>query len=193
MKQLTLAVVTAVLQKDISKRQAAVELGCGYSTLCNFCRANNIQRKLATRPAKYNESAIRTAVQASFTFVEVCNKLGIPKHGGSFQRLKERINLYKIDTSHIKQVSSADCLRKWQKSQIPYVVKQGVREPRKYLLALMVDVEEKCSACGLRDWLGLPLKLHVDHIDGNHGNNTKENLQFLCPNCHTQKTYPVLA
>tara|TARA_B110000211_G_scaffold15214_1_gene15879 strand:- start:1748 stop:2191 length:444 start_codon:yes stop_codon:yes gene_type:complete len=30
--------------------------------------------------------------------------------------------------------------------------------------------------------------LTVDHMDGNHSNNSPENLQTLCPNCHAIKT-----
>ena len=28
--------------------------------------------------------------------------------------------------------------------------------------------------------------MHIDHIDGDFANNEKENLRFLCPNCHSQ-------
>ncbi len=44
----------------------------------------------------------------------------------------------------------------------------------------------KCTGCGLGDWLGKPLVLEVDHIDGNPSNNAPENLRLLCPNCHSQ-------
>ena len=33
------------------------------------------------------------------------------------------------------------------------------------------------------------LYLQVDHKDGNHLNNEPENLQTLCANCHSIKTY----
>ena len=49
------------------------------------------------------------------------------------------------------------------------------------------DIEYRCVNCGVgNEWNGLPLTLQLDHIDGNHGNNLKENLRWLCPNCHSQ-------
>jgi 5-methylcytosine-specific restriction endonuclease McrA len=48
----------------------------------------------------------------------------------------------------------------------------------------------KCSICGIDTWNNLPLKLHLNHIDGDRDNETRENLRFLCPNCHSQtETY----
>lgn len=32
-------------------------------------------------------------------------------------------------------------------------------------------------------------QLDLDHIDGNHYNNSQDNLQTLCANCHRLKTY----
>ena len=44
--------------------------------------------------------------------------------------------------------------------------------------------EYKCECCGLTTWLGQPIPLELHHIDGNRNNNTLENYQLLCPNCH---------
>lgn len=46
--------------------------------------------------------------------------------------------------------------------------------------------EAKCEVCGLEKWNGFPIPLELHHIDGNHYNNSLENLQILCPNCHAQ-------
>jgi Zn finger protein HypA/HybF involved in hydrogenase expression len=43
-----------------------------------------------------------------------------------------------------------------------------------------------CERCHLDLWMGIPISLQVHHIDGNADNNTENNLQLLCPNCHSQ-------
>lgn len=46
--------------------------------------------------------------------------------------------------------------------------------------------ENKCEICGLiNEWNGKPLVLQLHHINGNHTDNRLENLQILCPNCHS--------
>jgi len=47
--------------------------------------------------------------------------------------------------------------------------------------------EYKCNKCGNSgEWQGEHLSLHIHHLDGNNRNNIKENLIYLCPNCHAQ-------
>jgi Zn finger protein HypA/HybF involved in hydrogenase expression len=44
-----------------------------------------------------------------------------------------------------------------------------------------------CLKCGLgTQWNGMPLKLQLDHVDGDRSNNKRNNNRLLCPNCHSQ-------
>jgi 5-methylcytosine-specific restriction endonuclease McrA len=45
--------------------------------------------------------------------------------------------------------------------------------------------ENKCEICDSSTWLDKPIKLELHHIDGNRNNNLIENIQLLCPNCHS--------
>ena len=49
----------------------------------------------------------------------------------------------------------------------------------------IIEQSGACKRCGLTEWLGHKIVLELDHIDGNHGNNQRENLIALCPNCHS--------
>ena len=43
-----------------------------------------------------------------------------------------------------------------------------------------------CQCCGITEWNGQSITLTVDHIDGDAYNSKEENLNLLCPNCHSQ-------
>lgn len=42
----------------------------------------------------------------------------------------------------------------------------------------------RCEQCGIETWEGEPVPLDLDHIDGNNRNNVRDNLRFICLNCH---------
>jgi hypothetical protein len=42
-----------------------------------------------------------------------------------------------------------------------------------------------CNKCGISEWQGFKISLELEHKDGNTTNNVRENLEGLCPNCHS--------
>ena len=42
-----------------------------------------------------------------------------------------------------------------------------------------------CIKCGISEWFGIKISLEIDHKDGINDNNKRENLEALCPNCHS--------
>lgn len=48
--------------------------------------------------------------------------------------------------------------------------------------------EAVCEICGLSEWQGKPMPLELHHKNGNHQDNSEDNVMILCPNCHAQIT-----
>ncbi len=55
----------------------------------------------------------------------------------------------------------------------------------KQRLLLMLR-ENRCERCGIREWRDRPLAMALHHINGDRLDNRLENLELLCPNCHSQ-------
>lgn len=61
------------------------------------------------------------------------------------------------------------------------------RTAKKYLIE---KYGNKCSICGTSTWLGKPILLIADHIDGDATNNSINNIRLVCSNCDaTLDTY----
>jgi len=59
-------------------------------------------------------------------------------------------------------------------------------------LILIDERGYKCERCKKERWQRHPIPLQVHHIDGNHNNDSFDNLKLLCPNCHAlTKNYSV--
>lgn len=44
----------------------------------------------------------------------------------------------------------------------------------------------KCECCGISEWNGKDITLQVDHVNGDAGDDSPNNLRLICPNCHSQ-------
>jgi 5-methylcytosine-specific restriction endonuclease McrA len=133
-------------------------------------------------------------VAASASVNEVLRRLGLEVVGGHHTHISRRIKAYGIDTSHFTPVVRTERQRYNQRRRTPDEIltedtsAHARRVPSSRLKRAMgeLGVKEHCALCGIEGvWLGEPLPLEVDHIDGNWRNNRIENLRLLCPNCHS--------
>lgn len=81
------------------------------------------------------------------------------------------------------------CLQKPESIQFQWLERTPYEEiktdPRRKK-KLLHERGHRCESCGLTEWQGKPIKLEMHHVDGDADNNSRENLQLLCPNCHSQ-------
>jgi predicted restriction endonuclease len=47
----------------------------------------------------------------------------------------------------------------------------------------------KCEVCGISEWNGTEITLHVDHANGDPSNDKPNNVRLICPNCHSQTEF----
>lgn len=136
---------------------------------------------------KWTDGDLATAVAGSWTLAEVIRKLGLGSaHSGNYQAMKRHITRMGLDTSHFHSAHQAIPHRKdLEEILIPDSDYAGTSHLKRRLIREGV-LEERCNECGLIEWRGRKLSLHLDHIDGDRRNNQRENLRLLCPNCHSQ-------
>jgi predicted RNA-binding Zn-ribbon protein involved in translation (DUF1610 family) len=147
---------------------------------------------------KYTKELLQEAVDNSISYRGVLRHLGLKMAGGTQTHIKKRIIDFGIDTSHFKGKGYLKgTIPKHKKSADEILIRldEGSARTKTHQLVralLEIGREYKCIDCGNDgEWNGKQLTLQVDHIDGEWLNNERENLEFRCPNCHTQKTYRV--
>ena len=143
---------------------------------------------------KWTREVLEPVVAVSTSVNEVLRRLGLEVVGGHHTNISRRIKAHGIDTSHFSLVVRTERQRYNRRRRTAQEIltedtsAHARRVPSSRLKRAMreVGVDERCALCGIEGvWLGEPLPLEVDHIDGNWRNNRIGNLRLLCPNCHS--------
>lgn len=131
---------------------------------------------------KLSNEEFAALVQESRSFYELAAKIGYEKTGGGTQAsLKQAVKEKGLDTSHFTGQA-------WNKNQFDYsVFTKGTRKKngKTTLTPLIALRGRRCENCQLETWMDQPINLEIHHKDGDRSNNELDNLELLCPNCHS--------
>ena len=97
-----------------------------------------------------------------------------------------------LDTNHFCSRG-----RKMKSEEKLFVVDSQFTDAKQIKKRLIRDLDwpYECSACknvnfttrdGVLMWNDQKITLQLEHRNGSHNDNRLENLEFLCPNCHSQ-------
>lgn len=136
-----------------------------------------------------SETEFKEIIANANTYSDCLRALGLGTNGGSsLNILKRRINELNCSTDHFGILNKQSFQARYSLDDI-LVENSSYTNIARLKIRLVNEnkLEYKCAKCGnTGEWLGKPLSLQLDHINGKNNDHRIENLRFLCPNCHTQ-------
>lgn len=135
----------------------------------------------------WDKEKLQKAITEGISYSDVLRRMNIPTAGNNQSTLKRKIKEFNLDISHFT-------FRREKKNESKQIPIDDYLNNKKFIKTS--DLKEKlikaglklskCEKCGISEWQGAPLVIQLHHINGNSKNNNLNNLQLLCPNCHSQ-------
>lgn len=195
MEQLEKIVKESISLSEVCRKLEIPNNGYSFKKIKDEIKNQKIDISHFTGGAKreYDVEQLKNLVASSTTISEVCRGLKIKTTGGNFKTLHRRFEQHNIDISHFEGKSFKGVRREKtgvKKKSLSDILIENSSYNRTHLKKRLVDegvLKNECVKCGNNgEWLGEPISLQLDHINGVNNDNRLDNLRILCPNCHSQ-------
>ena len=139
---------------------------------------------------KINKEDAEKIVKECYNIADFCRKVGWVPRGDNYKTFHKYVKEYNLDITHFttKKTSFSNKVNENKELTVEEYLNNNMVVRGSTLLKKMIKEEikeHKCEKCKNTEWQNNPIPLQIHHIDGNHFNNNLDNIQFLCPNCHS--------
>ena len=132
---------------------------------------------------------LQKLVEESNSIKEILEKLNLKITGDNYKRLYKKLDEYEIEYSKVRNNSIKGTIRNRYDLKDILVENSSYCHLQRLKQRLIKEglKEDICEICGQSPFHnGKKLVLQIHHINGVHNDNRLENLQIVCPNCHSQ-------
>lgn len=191
-EELRAAAATATSVRGVARALGVPDDSRSRTALSRMLRTQHINTEhFSHRRPLIPEERLRDLVQKSTSYADVMRGLGMEINDTNHRRIRRAASRLDLDTSHFKR-------RAWGQPERPIpaptadrvlvvLPNHAGRTNRAQLHRALTEigVPYMCARCGSTgEWLGHPITLQIDHTNGDWHDNRRENLRYLCPNCH---------
>jgi DNA-binding CsgD family transcriptional regulator/5-methylcytosine-specific restriction endonuclease McrA len=162
--------VVELLAQGVAKVEIARRLGVSKATVSYHvrCLGKPIDERFGKR---YDWNAVQRYYDAGHSVRECMKAFGFSSASWS-DAVKRGALAARPSATPISELLVAGKYRGRENLKLR-LVKEGLKEP-------------SCERCGLTEWRGGALSLALHHVNGDRLDNRLQNLELLCPNCHSQ-------
>ena len=182
-KEFPFLVIVNGVRRNLSSRKFCLE--------CSPFGQRNTSVLSAPRPSTVDSLSsedFSALVKASKSRKDICRKMGLNPSGSSYQILNRRLRKDNVDTSHFELGYTATSVR-YELSLEQVMTKDSSYNTNNLKRRLLKagKLKNQCAICDmLPTWNGQSIIFQLDHINGVRNDHRLENLQIICPNCHSQ-------